>query len=407
MLPASNLDLDVVIFGGGCAGLWLLDDLRRRGARVLLLEARALGSGQTASAQGILHGGLKYSLAGILSASASAVRDMPAVWERSLRGECEPDLSSVRLREDSCYLWRSASLLSWAGMLGAVAALAVRPVEVTDEAVPPVLANCPRPVYRLDERVIDPVSFLAEMARRNEGLIWKVDHPGGVRFERAADGTCPSIVVRNPASSQSTRLRPAWIALAAGAGNGELREQLGLSASVMQRRPLRVGLVRGKLPRLNGHCVEGAKTRLTITSDVAADRRTVWQLGGQVSEDGVHLEPREFLRHARRELAATLPGLALDGLEWATYTVDRAERATGDGAMPGDVQTLCEGHVLTAWPTKLVLAPRLTHEIIKLIDPRPDPGAADWPRSFSALTWPAPRVARPPWEEEHEWMTDV
>ena len=44
--------LDVVIFGGGAAGLWLLDELVRAGYEALLLEAGALGAGQTIASQG-------------------------------------------------------------------------------------------------------------------------------------------------------------------------------------------------------------------------------------------------------------------------------------------------------------------------------------------------------------------
>ena len=58
---------DVVIFGGGVAGLWLLDELVRRGRDALLLESSRLGTGQSIAAQGIIHGGLKYSLAGAQS----------------------------------------------------------------------------------------------------------------------------------------------------------------------------------------------------------------------------------------------------------------------------------------------------------------------------------------------------
>ena len=68
-----KLDTDVVIFGGGCAGLWLLDELRRRGLRVVLLESGRLGGGQTTGSQGILHGGVKYLLKGLFSASAGRV----------------------------------------------------------------------------------------------------------------------------------------------------------------------------------------------------------------------------------------------------------------------------------------------------------------------------------------------
>ena len=52
------LDVEVVIFGGGIAGLWLLDELHRAGMTTLLLEAHELGSGQTIASQGIIHGGL-------------------------------------------------------------------------------------------------------------------------------------------------------------------------------------------------------------------------------------------------------------------------------------------------------------------------------------------------------------
>ncbi|HEY3967359.1 MAG TPA: FAD-dependent oxidoreductase, partial [Planctomycetaceae bacterium] len=55
------MELDVLIFGGGAAGLWLLDQLARRGDCVLLLEAGRLGLGQTVGSQGIIHGGLKYT----------------------------------------------------------------------------------------------------------------------------------------------------------------------------------------------------------------------------------------------------------------------------------------------------------------------------------------------------------
>ena len=57
------MQVDVLIFGGGAAGLWLLDELARRGDRVLLLEA-VRPAGQTIASQGIIHGGLKYTLQG-------------------------------------------------------------------------------------------------------------------------------------------------------------------------------------------------------------------------------------------------------------------------------------------------------------------------------------------------------
>jgi len=113
------MQLDVLIFGGGAAGLWLLDALRRRGAAALLLESARLGSGQTIAAQGIIHGGLKYSLQGLLTPSAVQIREMPAVWRECLAGRSQPDLSQTRIRADRCYLWRTDSLTSRLGLFGA------------------------------------------------------------------------------------------------------------------------------------------------------------------------------------------------------------------------------------------------------------------------------------------------
>lgn len=401
MDATDDLQLDVLIFGGGCAGLWLLDELRRSGARALLLESGELGAGQTSAAQGILHGGLKYSLAGLLSASARMVREMPALWEDAIAGRIEPDLTSLRTRSPWCALWRGASLKSWTSMLGAVATLQVRPVELAEQQIPHALRDCPRPVYRLDERVIDPVSLLDVLARRNRGLIWKYAEPLDVSQQQRA------IVVNRDGDSGKVRLAPRWIVLAAGEGNARLREQFGLPAEVMQRRPLRVALVRGELPVLNGHCVDGTKTRVTITSDVDRDGRAVWQLGGQVTEDGVSMSPDEFLRHARRELAAVLPGLR-DGfrgsdLEWAEFSVDRAERSTTSGLMPGDVQIIRDGNLLTCWPTKLVMAPLLSRRVLEFLELPSAAPASLWQAEISTRNWPAPAVAKPPWERDLAW----
>ena len=47
MNATAPAGLDVVIFGGGAAGLWLLDQLVENGYDALLLETGDLGSGQT------------------------------------------------------------------------------------------------------------------------------------------------------------------------------------------------------------------------------------------------------------------------------------------------------------------------------------------------------------------------
>src|SRR5688572_29152902 len=141
--------LDAVILGGGAAGLWTLDRLIARGYQAVLLEAHELGSGQTVASQGIIHGGLKYTLSGLLTPSAQAIRDMPAIWRECLEGRREPKLTNTIVRSPCCYLWRTESIASRVGMIGARFGLRTASSAVAEEARPAALANCPGTVAKV------------------------------------------------------------------------------------------------------------------------------------------------------------------------------------------------------------------------------------------------------------------
>lgn len=407
-----TIDLDAVIFGGGCAGLWTLDELRRRGLRPLLLESAALGTGQTIASQGIIHGGLKYSLRGAVSASARRVAQMPERWRRHQAGEAEPDLSAMALRAEWCCLWRTDSLRSRAGMLGARAGLRVQPRRLEAAHRPALLSGGDGTVYRLDEPVIDPPAFLEVMRRRNCDHLLRIDGERGLELESADGGGVSAVRLAHSESGEPLRLRPQWVVLAAGAGNADLRRRIGLDEQAMQRRPLHMVMLRGRaLEPLFGHCVDGSSTRVTITSARASDGRVVWQVGGQVAERGVSMAPPELIRHTREELRAVVPGFAQaeagGELSWSTYRVDRAEERRADGSRPEGIALKEEANVLTAWPTKLALAPVLAEEVAGRIEAEGRPAGPEWsPEALRELDWPAPEVALPPWEQEQEWIVD-
>jgi hypothetical protein len=291
-------------------------------------------------------------------------------------------------------------------MLGAVTALAVKPVALTDEETPAALAPCPRPIYQLEERVIDPCDFARVMLARNQGLIWKIDRDGGLRFDRTDGERDVELTVRATERDASLKVCARHVVLTAGAGNAALGEAFGLPPHSMQRRPLRIGLVRGDLPAVNGHCIDGATTRVTVTSDVDSSGRTVWTLGGQVAEVGAGMSPQAFLHHAKAELTAALPGWQKSPVEWASYAIDRAERSTDDRTLPGDVQIVRAGRALVAWPTKLVLAPRLAQQVVARLELAPAANWQSWRGAIDEFRWPAPEVALPPWEQEVPWTLD-
>lgn len=394
------MELDALIFGGGAAGLWLLDELHRCGRSVLLVENGSLGAGQTVTCQGIIHGGIKYTLSGALTPSARAIRDMPAIWRDCLAGRREPDLSRTRLASPCCYLWRTVSLASKLGLVGARLKLRTGTTKVASKDRPAALAACPGDVFRVDEQVIDVVSFLHDLADRHADRLVKVAGPDDVTFETSGPGQVDAVRIQPGCGADALELRPARVVFTAGAGNAGLRARVGLSQSAMQRRPLHMVQVRGDLPTLFGHCVDGARTRVTITTAVDSAGRTVWQVGGQVSEDGVTMDETGLIQFAKRELTAVLPGVELGHVEWSTYRVDRAEATTEGGSRPDGPGMRREGSVITAWPTKLALVPELARMITDRLIRLPK---RDAPPRTVPQGWPRPEAARPPWETTEPW----
>jgi len=396
----SIVSLDVAILGGGIAGLWLLDTLRRDGYHVLLLEPYALGSGQTIASQGIIHGGLKYAITGRGAASARAIRDMPDIWRSCLAGERSPDLRGTRKRAEFCYLWRTKSLRSRLGMAGARAGLRVTPHVIADHERPPILSNVPGMVARLDEQVIEPASMLTVMSDRHLSSILKIDWEHGIEMRASAPGVVDQVLLINPETGEDLILEPRSVVLTAGGGNDALRTMVGLSTTLGQRRPLHMVMARGALPVLNGHCVDGNRTRITITSTQDHANRTVWQIGGRIAETGVDMDRDELIREAIGELREVLPGFETEGTDWSTYRVDRAE-SQSHGSRPDDVFVHVDGRTITTWPTKLALVPKLVDAVTAVL-PAADRSAKD---QRTMPHWPRPAVAIPPWEARAPWTS--
>lgn len=401
MTHNGPLKLDAAIFGGGAAGLWLLDKLRRHGFTAVLMEKDALGRGQTIGSQGILHGGFKYSLKGLLTASAMAVADMPQRWRDCIAGRRQPDLAALHVRSEFCYLWRTDSLRSRLGFRGAKVGLRLRPMPLPRRQWPTVLDGA-GDVMRLDEQVIDPASLLEILRAANEPWTLKVDAADGLDVDCRRPGQVESLCLRQAGTGRRLALRPRFVILTAGEGNAALRSLFGLDPAAMQRRPVHIVLARGNLPTLHGHCTDGARTRVTVTTVDPTPGATVWQIGGQISEDGVSMDSDKLALHARNELSQAIPGLNFADVRWASYHVDRAEARTPGNRRPDHAFAELEGNVITAWPTKLVLVPALARRIFEIVgqrDPHTDASADDW------ADWPRPAVALPPWETVRQWIS--
>jgi hypothetical protein len=234
--------------------------------------------------------------------------------------------------------------------------------------------------------VVSTGSFVETLAGQHQQFIFLYD---ATRLHISA----------NEVQIAETTIKPRAIVLTAGAGNAELARNAGIEPELMQRRPLKMVLLRGALPPLFGHCIAGGKTQLTITAAAPG----IWQIGGEIAERLADENNNARARQeALRAIRRCLPGLDLSEAEIALYQAVRAEARTADLRRPSGVHVsrVAPG-VTVAWPTKLSLTPVLADEVFALVNVDLKEPAGYNQKMLPQ--WPQPSLARYPWEEI-EWF---
>lgn len=390
---------DVVIFGGGIAGLWLLNRLRQSGISVLLFESGSLGGGQTHKAQGIIHGGMKYALQGVITKEAKEMVDMPAHWKQCLSGKGEIDLSSVPILSSQHYLWAPHKFTSkFTGFL-ASATLTSKVEPLHKERYPTVFQhpNFKGEVFSLDELVIDVPALVRELVKANQDAIFKIEPLCDEGFKFDDQGYLHS--ARVYLSGKSVEVMAQQFIFTAGAGNEMFIKNIKNNEVAMQRRPLHMVLI--KVPfdyQLYGHCLGfGSRPRVTITTHHAQDGSTIWYLGGLIAEEGVKRDAQTQIQATKDELKELFPWLDFSHAKFATLMIDRAEPLQKSGFKPDTSFTKAIKNRVVAWPTKLALAPKLANDIMQYLH-----AAHITPQFFDTRelrSWPMPPLAKPIWED--------
>lgn len=361
-----RVQTDVVIIGGGIAGLWTMHTLKKQGFRVILLESDSLGSGQTVKSQGIIHGGLKYALSGSQNAASNALKDMPLYWQDCLEGIGEVNLRMVKVLSDGQFMWSVNKLSGGITTLFASNAMRSDVTVVPKEKQPAIIRDSAisGKLYKLQEIVLNIPSLLNALAKPNLNDCIKVDTADGCKFGLDPAGNIQFVSFTS--GNFPVEITAQRYIFTAGTGNAQLQQQLGLPAG-MQRRPLHMVLLKSKqLTPLFGHCVGmSSAPRLTITTHIAKDHIPVWYLGGKLAEDGVTLTPEQQIKVAQSEVAKLFPNLDLSDAKWTSFYVDRAEEMQADGSKPTSYSIVERNNYITAWPTKLALAPVLAQQILK------------------------------------------
>lgn len=390
---------DVVIFGGGVAGLWLLHRLRKAGFSAILFESDTLGGGQTHKAQGIIHGGMKYALQGILTNDAKAMSDMPTIWRDCLQGKGEIDLSAVPILSPQHYLWSPNKFTSKLTGFLAGATLTSKVEPLRKNLYPSAFQDAAfkGEVFSLDEIVIDVPMLVRELAKANQEAVFKIEplSEDELKFNQA--GELVSVTVYQ--GGKSLDVSAQQFVFTAGAGNEVIIKKFKPPIISMQLRPLHMVLVKmqNDYP-LYAHCLGlGPRPRMTVTTHYMQDGSAVWYLGGLIAEEGVERNEEAQIKAARVELNDLFPWIDFTKAEFATFLIDRAEPKQKSGLKPESSFFKSANNVTIAWPTKLALAPKLASDIIDHLRAQQLTHQSSDMQALRA--WPMPAVAKPVWED--------
>jgi glycine/D-amino acid oxidase-like deaminating enzyme len=378
------LHYDMIVFGGGIAGLWVANTLKRAGYNVILIEKDRLGAGQTLSSQGMIHGGQKYVLQGAMTKHAASIAKMPERWQSSFEGWGEIDLTAVKFLGDTQVMWPAGSALSAAAVLGAAKLVNTETRKLKKDEFPEVLAEKKKfkgPVYELPEKVVEVRSLVQALAAHLKGRIFR--------------GEVTEILPDGQAAVSGIAMQAQLLIFTAGAGNEEALQLLKVHQQHAQRRPLRQVMVRPLPYNFHGHGIVGApKPRVTVTSHPLEGGGYAWYLGGAIAEEGAKMEEAAALEFARREMKEIFPDIGWDALEWAAHYIDRAEPYDEKGDLPPGPFIHQRGRVLLAWPAKLTFAPALSDHVFDwLKDKDIHPSAKSKPPDL-----PSAGIGDYPWE---------
>lgn len=380
----NTLSVDLIIIGGGIAGLWTLAAAKKRGFNAILFEKNQLGCGQSIASQGIIHGGSKYALAGIISQAANNISQMPNVWQQALDGIGEVNLGQAQVLSPAQYLIPASGieskLLSFLGSKSMSSFTETIKAKHLPNPYQQIGVN--RSSFKLNEMVLDTRSVFASLLEQFSDCIYQAELQTA-NIEQNANSVQVKLA--------GLTLKASHLIIAAGNGNEHL------PVAPMQQRALHMVAMKQKdLPAVYAHFIgRSNKPLLTITSH-PSEQGIIWYMGGNLAENGVALTSDEQIQETRELLKKLLPHFPLaSDAEFCTIAINRAEPKQSSLLRPDDAHVEKHGRIISGWPTKLALAPRFAEQALALLeDAKPShatleklalstPTVADFPWSFT------------------------
>lgn len=222
---------DVLIFGGGILGVWLLNRLQDEGFSTVLLERNRLGSEQTCHSQAFLHQGLAYKFLadGRREDYERCCQHFAAAWQEwgawlNQNGRRErivfPD-AGARSQRSAYHAFRSDEYIEVEDLFEGAEYAPCRIIETRAHPIGSVVDVGALPyVYETTEQCVDPQKLLEELSSGKKGSIARVDE--NVSITLSEDARCiesihtdkhhfrPRIVIFASSGWNTTLIQATW-----------------------------------------------------------------------------------------------------------------------------------------------------------------------------------------------------
>jgi glycine/D-amino acid oxidase-like deaminating enzyme len=384
-------DGDVIVAGGGLAGLLTALALARRGAHVVLVEPSRVGVGQSGQSHGYLHRGYAYGpdeprLPTLLGTARRHWHELLARIPPVTADSTIAFFGPYAVRRAERY-WRDSELA------------------VCPQTTPAWLTGPPVACFGSAEPTYNVGDILRglEAQASSAGIRMR---PGAVeRIEESGDGISARITEPD-GGTVAVRARTA--VLAAGAGTPGLLARSGLPAAVQLRKAFML-VLRGRLPAVSVLFPEREMHGLFLTSRFGDEGRATWLISDFQSFDSDCRDPGQLSGWWARRALLTL-GRVIDAPMLAHVDAVSGYSATKSGLLPSSgtvahelVIELTDGRAVVTSPSKLTLAPLAARHAARIIAARLGLRCADsgWdpitpvpPHCSSAReTWETPMAA--------------
>lgn len=387
----DTVNTPIIIFGGGVAGLWTLNFLREKGHQAILVESKDLGGTQTLASQGMIHGGVRYSLQGKRSKHNDALKDMPKIWESCIAGHGEIDLSGTKLLSEEQHMWSPGGIGAGVTTFLASKSMEAEVEPISKEHWPEIFKSATSfkgKVFRMNEVVLDVKSLIQILSTKYTDSIYQAE----IKDISTVEDSIKSITIAS--GEEEINISADHFVFAAGAGNEKIASKLGLGSEITQTRPLKQVMVKSVPFPLYAHCIKAdPRPRVTISAHPNPDGTYCWYLGGLVAMHGLEHGDDAAISFAKSELASLFHWLDWKQMEWSVFDVDRAEPYTKNGLLPLGPTVRIHKNVALCWPTKLTSAPAVAHKVY------------DWVKESSKnetipkLNFATPEIGSYPWEK--------